>query len=128
MHRGIDFQAVSFVVNVDFPRSARAYTHRVGRTARGGANGTALSLVAQGDAAQAEVLTEVQTSQPALPPMEGDAAGLEAAEAGAGGVVSSALRAQPAPLAFDLKELEGFRYRCVRWDRSSPVHIHVLVR
>lgn len=114
VHRGIDFQAVSFVVNVDLPRSARAYTHRVGRTARGGANGTALSLVAKGDARQAATLAEVQASQPALPPLEGDTF-LEALPAGrdSGAGVGMGLhaRAQPAPLAFDLRELEGFRYR-----------------
>ncbi len=112
MHRGVDFQAVSFVVNVDFPRSARSYTHRVGRTARGGANGTALSLVAKGDERQAAVLAEVQASQPAMPLLEGDSA-MEALPSGAEATQTgmAALRAQPAPLAFDLRELEGFRYR-----------------
>ncbi len=115
MHRGIDFQAVNFVVNVDFPRSARSYTHRIGRTARGGANGTALSLVNKDDAREMEVLKEVQANQPALPPLEGDTQlenmGDPAAAAAAAAAASSSLRAQPTPLAFDLKELEGFRYR-----------------
>jgi ATP-dependent RNA helicase DDX56/DBP9 len=44
--RGIDFQGVAFVVNFDFPMSSAAYTHRIGRTARGGASGTALSFIA----------------------------------------------------------------------------------
>ena len=43
--RGIDFQFVSNVINFDFPRDVQAYIHRVGRTARGTAKGTALSLV-----------------------------------------------------------------------------------
>jgi ATP-dependent RNA helicase DDX56/DBP9 len=43
--RGIDFQGVSFVINFDFPVNAAAYTHRIGRTARGGASGTSLSFV-----------------------------------------------------------------------------------
>ena len=43
--RGIDFQGVKFVINFDFPSTAAAYTHRIGRTARGGASGTALSFV-----------------------------------------------------------------------------------
>lgn len=43
--RGIDFQGVNFVINFDFPRTSAAYTHRIGRTARGGASGTALSFV-----------------------------------------------------------------------------------
>ena len=33
--RGVDFQGVNFVVNVDFPRDVANYTHRIGRTARG---------------------------------------------------------------------------------------------
>ncbi len=38
--RGIDFKNVSAVINFDFPQSSKAYTHRIGRTARGGASGT----------------------------------------------------------------------------------------
>jgi ATP-dependent RNA helicase DDX56/DBP9 len=43
--RGIDFLDVACVLNFDLPSSARAYTHRVGRTARAGRGGTALSFV-----------------------------------------------------------------------------------
>ena len=45
MSRGLDFRGVATVVNFDFPESARSYKHRIGRTARGGASGAALSLV-----------------------------------------------------------------------------------
>jgi ATP-dependent RNA helicase DDX56/DBP9 len=63
VHRGIDFRDVSFVVNVDFPVSARSYIHRIGRTARGGANGTALSLLSKDNAAEMAVLAEVGHSR-----------------------------------------------------------------
>lgn len=43
--RGIDFHGVNFVINFDFPLTSAAYTHRIGRTARGNATGTALSFV-----------------------------------------------------------------------------------
>lgn len=43
--RGIDFQNVSYVLNFDLPGSSRIYTHRIGRTARAGKSGTALSFV-----------------------------------------------------------------------------------
>ncbi|KAG2238042.1 hypothetical protein INT48_002609 [Thamnidium elegans] len=47
--RGIDFQGVAAVINFDFPTSAKAYTHRIGRTARGGQRGMSLSFVVTKD-------------------------------------------------------------------------------
>lgn len=43
--RGIDFQNVACVLNFDLPTSSRSYTHRIGRTARAGRTGMALSFV-----------------------------------------------------------------------------------
>jgi len=43
--RGVDFVDVSCVLNFDLPTSSRAYTHRVGRTARAGRTGMSLSFV-----------------------------------------------------------------------------------
>lgn len=44
--RGVDFKRVDVVFNFDFPASLAAYTHRVGRTARGlSGKGTAVTLV-----------------------------------------------------------------------------------
>ena len=43
--RGVDFVNVACVLNFDLPTSVRAYTHRIGRTARAGNTGTALSFV-----------------------------------------------------------------------------------
>ncbi|XP_021916382.1 probable ATP-dependent RNA helicase DDX56 isoform X2 [Zootermopsis nevadensis] len=43
--RGIDFQFVSNIINFDFPPDVGSYIHRVGRTARGKHQGTALSFV-----------------------------------------------------------------------------------
>ncbi|GFE53203.1 ATP-dependent RNA helicase [Babesia ovis] len=47
--RGIDIQAVSFVVNLDFPGSTEDYIHRVGRTARSGRTGVAISFIDEDD-------------------------------------------------------------------------------
>jgi len=43
--RGIDVDDITHVVNFDIPGDRDAYVHRVGRTARAGRDGTAVSLV-----------------------------------------------------------------------------------
>ncbi len=43
--RGIDVDGVSHVINFDLPNIAESYVHRIGRTARAGATGIAISLV-----------------------------------------------------------------------------------
>jgi len=43
--RGIDVDSVSHVVNFELPEVPEAYVHRIGRTARAGAGGRAISLV-----------------------------------------------------------------------------------
>jgi ATP-dependent RNA helicase DeaD len=47
--RGIDVEDVSLVVNYELPESAQWLTHRVGRTARQGATGRALTILAPQD-------------------------------------------------------------------------------
>jgi superfamily II DNA/RNA helicase len=43
--RGVDFVSVACVLNFDLPTTTRAYTHRVGRTARAHQSGLAISFV-----------------------------------------------------------------------------------
>ncbi|MEH6453490.1 MAG: ATP-dependent RNA helicase SrmB [Psychromonas sp.] len=43
--RGIDVPDITHVINFDMPRSPDVYVHRIGRTARGGKKGTAISLI-----------------------------------------------------------------------------------
>ena len=47
--RGIDVDGISHVVNFDLPNVPETYVHRIGRTARAGRDGTAISLVAGGE-------------------------------------------------------------------------------
>ncbi|ASK78347.1 hypothetical protein CF386_04655 [Paraphotobacterium marinum] len=43
--RGIDFKDISHVINFDLPYTGDTYVHRIGRTARAGKKGNAISLV-----------------------------------------------------------------------------------
>jgi ATP-dependent RNA helicase DeaD len=45
--RGLDIPAVTHVFNLDVPTMSQAYLHRVGRTGRAGAQGTAVSLLTE---------------------------------------------------------------------------------
>eukprot|EP00070_Physeter_catodon_P036575 XP_028343469.1 DEAD-box ATP-dependent RNA helicase 57-like [Physeter catodon] len=44
MARGVDFKNVEVVINYDFPQSASAYIHRIGRTGRAGRGGRAITF------------------------------------------------------------------------------------
>jgi ATP-dependent RNA helicase RhlE len=44
--RGIDVDGISHVINFELPNVPEAYVHRIGRTARAGASGIAIALVA----------------------------------------------------------------------------------
>ncbi len=47
--RGLDIKGVDLVINYELPNDAESYVHRIGRTGRAGAVGTALSLVCDRD-------------------------------------------------------------------------------
>ncbi|CAG8235040.1 unnamed protein product [Penicillium salamii] len=55
--RGLDIPSVSLVVNFDVPRNPDDYVHRVGRTARAGRTGEAVTLVGQRDV---ELILEIE--------------------------------------------------------------------
>ena len=50
--RGIDIDDIQLVLNYDVPHDAEDYVHRIGRTARAGAEGQAITLVSEKDQPQ----------------------------------------------------------------------------
>ncbi len=47
--RGLDIEGITHIINFDVPAEPQVYFHRVGRTARKGSDGTAISLVSYGE-------------------------------------------------------------------------------
>ena len=47
--RGLDIEGITHIINYDIPLDALVYFHRIGRTARMGLDGTAISLVGYGE-------------------------------------------------------------------------------
>jgi len=97
--RGIDFQDVSCVLNFDLPITSRSYIHRIGRTARAGKTGMALSFV---------VPTELYrkhkpTSSPTAKHDEAILAKIIKQQTKKGNEVK--------PYEFDMKQVDAFRYR-----------------
>ncbi|MBS0475903.1 MAG: DEAD/DEAH box helicase [Proteobacteria bacterium] len=80
--RGIDVSGVSHVFNYELPNVPEQYVHRIGRTARAGADGVALSFVAPDEKAylrDIERLTGVKLGTVPLPDnFQKEAAGLPA--------------------------------------------------
>lgn len=55
--RGIDIDDLEYVINYEIPNISETYVHRVGRTGRAGANGTAISFC---DAEEKEYLRDIE--------------------------------------------------------------------
>ncbi|CAM0907096.1 unnamed protein product [Alopecurus aequalis] len=47
--RGMDFKGINCVINYDFPESASAYIHRIGRSGRAGRSGEAITFFTEED-------------------------------------------------------------------------------
>jgi ATP-dependent RNA helicase RhlE len=73
--RGLDIDSVSHVVNFDLPLTPEIYVHRIGRTARAGAEGIAVTLC---DREERSMLRQIERlTRQKLEVAGGDAGGLE---------------------------------------------------
>ncbi|KEQ91018.1 hypothetical protein AUEXF2481DRAFT_48485 [Aureobasidium subglaciale EXF-2481] len=97
--RGIDFKNVACVLNFDLPTSSRSYTHRIGRTARAGRSGMALSFVVP----KTLYRKHKPTTIPSAEHDEETLAKITRQQEKKGQEVL--------PYHFDMKRLDGFRYR-----------------
>ncbi|KAM0341560.1 hypothetical protein ACHAPU_010010 [Fusarium lateritium] len=97
--RGVDFKKVSAVINFDLPSTASAYTHRIGRTARAGQTGMALSFVVPKDLYR----KHMPTSTSACENDEKIMARIVKQQAKRGKEVK--------PYNFNMKQVDPFRYR-----------------
>lgn len=97
--RGVDFKNVACVLNFDLPTTSKAYIHRIGRTARAGKSGIALSFVIPnkevGKHKTASLSTAIKDEK----------------------VLRRIVKQQSRngfeikPYQFDMNQVEGFRYR-----------------
>lgn len=99
--RGIDFRNVACVLNFDLPTSPRSYIHRIGRTARAGRTGMALSMVVSKELHHKHKATTIAST-------EHDEEVLEQ--------ITRHQRKkgqEVKPYHFDMKQVEAFRYRAM---------------
>ena len=61
--RGLDIEGISHVVNYDVPRNPEDYVHRIGRTGRAGAEGTAVTFMSGGELAAVKDIERVLGSK-----------------------------------------------------------------
>ena len=97
--RGIDFKNVSCVINFDLPRTSKSYTHRIGRTARAGQTGMALSFVIPAEKYRKHKPTSVESCKDD----EKVLAKITRHQKKAGKEVKD--------YQFDMKQVDAFRYR-----------------
>jgi ATP-dependent RNA helicase DDX56/DBP9 len=97
--RGIDFKNVAAVINFDLPKSSKSYTHRIGRTARAGQTGMALSFVIPKEQYRKHLPTTVEST-------ENDEKVLAK-------IVKHQAKKEKEvkPYNFDMKQVDAFRYR-----------------
>ena len=99
--RGIDVDGISHVVNFDLPTVPEDYVHRIGRTARAGASGHAISLAAP----------EERSQLAAIERLVGKAIPKEIVEGFAPGNAPAPPRGTPRPRPHSSRPYGGYRGR-----------------
>ncbi len=125
--RGIDVEAVSHVINYELPNEPESYVHRIGRTARAGASGAAISLcdaTEQGYLRDIERLTgtpiAVLGAPPAAPnPAKTCGGGCRAAARGDADARECGRRTAPAQPPPQARGLSRFREVGSEWSGAS---------
>lgn len=97
--RGVDFRNVACVLNFDLPTTSKSYIHRVGRTARAGKSGMALSFVIP----SAEFGKHKTACLPTAKKDDKILRRIVRQQSNNGFEIK--------PYQFDMKQVEGFRYR-----------------
>ncbi|ODV73558.1 ATP-dependent DNA/RNA helicase CYBJADRAFT_167591 [Cyberlindnera jadinii NRRL Y-1542] len=97
--RGVDFKNVACVLNFDLPTTAKSYVHRIGRTARAGKSGISLSFVIPDKEFGKHKVASLKTAKK-------DEKILRRILKQQG-----KLGFEVKPYQFDMKQVEGFRYR-----------------
>ncbi|TKG24618.1 DEAD/DEAH box helicase [Vibrio breoganii] len=69
--RGIHVQSLPVVINFELPSNAEVYVHRVGRTARAGEQGVAISLVCHGETEYLSAIRQLTLRELPLEELEG---------------------------------------------------------
>lgn len=69
--RGIHVEQLPVVINFELPSNAETYVHRIGRTARAGQTGIAVSLVCHGEAEYLAAIRKVTQRELALQKLDG---------------------------------------------------------
>lgn len=111
--RGVDFKNVACVLNFDLPMTAKNYVHRIGRTARAGKAGMSLSFVIPEKEFGKHKIANLKTSKR-------DEKILKKIIKQQG-----KLGYELSPYQFDMKQVEGFRYRVEDGFRAVT---HVAIR
>ncbi|MEM9887712.1 MAG: DEAD/DEAH box helicase [Bacteroidota bacterium] len=63
LSRGIDVDGIGLVINYDMPGDPEDYIHRIGRTARADANGTAISFITRKDSRRLKAVERLMEKQ-----------------------------------------------------------------